>query len=381
MNKLRVELVNTMEVKDIKRSEVAKQVGVSSSRITDFLNDGQELSFDIVVSLVRLIKPQREMELMSNYSLEVTKPKNIRYALEYCSTHRLLDSMSDLLNKAYNHNNKTLTNYAEIYGLVYDWQTNNYESDLDLYKEIRLLSTCDKNLKALHTLLECNVLHSIKEYKLIISLSSIAEKHISAMEDDYLKRSFVVRINQLLGLIDLKVNNDTKSSRERSNNILEADMGSTYSGFAYYLRGMSYFYDDFEAAVKYFSLGISEYKKGDSFAGVNAIKEKMSLLYFVWGKANENCSTKLSSLCNLILDNSNDSLRVFEECEEYFKQSPEGVYLKGLIMNDKELLYQSLSLFLKKGDNLMSRIPYMSLVDSGNEDQVTSYIKEFALTA
>jgi len=75
MDKLRQTLVNAMEIKGIKRSDVAKQVGISGSRVTEFLNDEQEIAFDTVLYMVNILVPEKVKDLMVEYSMQVEKPK------------------------------------------------------------------------------------------------------------------------------------------------------------------------------------------------------------------------------------------------------------------------------------------------------------------
>ncbi len=106
MDKLRQTLVNGMELKNIKRSEVAKKVGVSSSRITEYLNDGKDIPFDILMNMIDLLCPDKEIEMMSEYANEVNKPSSLLLTFEYCSTHRLFDELGQLVTSTKDHNSK-----------------------------------------------------------------------------------------------------------------------------------------------------------------------------------------------------------------------------------------------------------------------------------
>ncbi len=98
MDKLRQTLLNAIEIKGVNRTEIAKSVGLkSSSRVTEFLNNGEEMAFDIVLKIVRSLNPSKEFDLMEIYIEEVSTPKNIKMAMEYSSAHRLLNSLEYLI--------------------------------------------------------------------------------------------------------------------------------------------------------------------------------------------------------------------------------------------------------------------------------------------
>ncbi len=154
---MRQTLLNEMEVKGDTKSLLAQKVDMSNSQITAFFQ-GKEISFDKAVQIVREVKSDSESELINQYCLEVKSPKNIRYAMEYASTHRLLDELSHLINKATNHQNKTLQDYAHMYKLVHDWQTDNYESETELYTKLQSFCPSDLTIKLLQSLLSIKVI-------------------------------------------------------------------------------------------------------------------------------------------------------------------------------------------------------------------------------
>jgi len=206
MDKLRQTLVNAMEIKDVKRSEVAKKVGISSSRVTEFLNDEQELTFDTVLDIVRVLAEDKEIDLMNLYIETISKPKNLKMALEYCSNNRLLDLMHNILNTAENHSNKEIKEYYKMYSLIYKWQIRDYDDKVEFYAELRETSFSNDILQILHLILETNLLYAMKEYKMVKTLSGVAEKKINCLEDCFVKDFLIARVSEMIGYIELKIN-------------------------------------------------------------------------------------------------------------------------------------------------------------------------------
>jgi len=358
MDKLRQTLVNAMEIKGIKRSDVAKQVGISGSRVTEFLNDEQEIAFDTVLYMVNILVPEKVKDLMVEYSMQVEKPKHIRYAMEYNSTHRNLETLEYLVIKARECDNVTLNKWSNLYDLIYRWQTLSFESNSSFYRELRNFNTTDDSLSALSMLLECNVLKSMKQNEAVESLTvSIEEKIdlIDSKREGFVQKSLKCRLFELVGLIELKTKCNFEHVKTCAEEILNCGIGYNYDGFAYYLLAMSEMHNDFSKSLFYLEEAIINYGKSNSFKNVNAMKGNVAVLHFVWGKKNRD--NKHGHLYNLILSNDDRAIEEFKKEGKDFQESTLGLYLKGFILNDANVLAESFIKCFEENDKMMSLLP------------------------
>jgi len=282
MDKLRQTLLNAIEIKGVNRTEIAKSVGLkSSSRVTEFLNNGEEMAFDIVLKIVRSLNPSKEFDLMEIYIEEVSTPKNIKMAMEYSSAHRLLNSLEYLIGLTKNRTTSDLDKWSEIYSLLYTWQTLSYESIDSFYKQIRQCRTTKDELNALLMILECHVLRRMKQNDVVKIVSEIAMDFINKTKEGYVKTSFTCRLNEVLGILELKVFCDLEKAVEHAENILKTRNGHAYNGYAYYILGLSYLTESFEKSLHFLNESVREYKKSNCFINIKAVKGNISLLQFL----------------------------------------------------------------------------------------------------
>jgi len=373
MDKLRQTLLNAIEIKGTKRSDVAKQVGVSSSRVTEFLKDGQELSFDVVVNIVRILSPEKEFELLELYAQEVSNPKNIKLALEYSSTHRLLKPLKHLIEQSGKRNSSDLDKWSQAYKLLYTWQTISYESESSFYKDLRKHNINIPELNAIILLLECHVLRKLDQNETVKILSDIALEEIVKLKDGFIKKSLKCRLDEMLGIVELKVNCNYKQAEMHANNILEANNGNSYDGYAYYILGMCSLTEDFDRSLYYLNESISQYKKCDSFKNIKAIKGNVSLLHFYWCKINE--KEDENDLYNLATQRSVDTSSLIKENQKHLVNTYLGKCLVGYSKSDKDTILESVSESLKSNDMYMAKIAHKKLEDLGEHAYIPKYVK------
>jgi len=378
MDKLRQTLLNAIEIKDENRCDVAKHLNISSSRVTDFLKDKQELPLDVVVKFVRFMDIDNEEELMMDHIKEISRPSNVRYAMEYCSTHGDLDTLGWLLSSNGDNRNKLVKEYVKVYNLVLKFQKREYERVMDFYSEIRSTQVKDETLKALLLILEVYVFYNKKEYTVVKSISEIVEPKVKEIKEDFMRKSLTTRINQSLGFIELKHNCDFMEAEKRAEEILECHSGHSYDGFAYYILGMSNMDSDFNKSLTYFKKSISKFKKCQNFAGVKSIKHNISILHLRWSKVDKDKPS--DDIYNLVVKSDCSEDVLMNQSDEY-KSSPEFYYLKGLINNDKDFLYKGMTMYLKSGDNLLATLPKRELIKLGEKEEFINQIENINMTA
>ncbi len=336
---------------------------MSPSQITGFFK-GKEIAFETVLEIVRYLIPEKELELMEQYSLNITSPRSIRYAMEYCSTHRLLEALSHLINTATNHQNKQLQETVQMYKLVYKWQTKNFPSETELYTQVKSLCPTDLTIKMLQTILEINILHAQKNYRMVKQVAELNQPIIDQLPDEFIKKSFKARLLQLLGYIEVKVNCNFTRTIERATELLNCNIGSTFNSYSFYLYGLSYMLTDYEKSMSFFKKASSEYKKSGLFAGVNAMQGNIFTLNVIWNKVS---NPELQEF----LDSKNDA----------YKQSGKGMYFQSLITKDRELMYDSLTSSLETGDNMLATLASNELKRMGESESYLNRLNKLAFTA
>jgi len=207
-------------------------------------------------------------------------------------------------------------------------------------------------------LLECNVLKSMKQNEAVESLTvSIEEKIdlIDSKREGFVQKSLKCRLFELVGLIELKTKCNFEHVKTCAEEILNCGIGYNYDGFAYYLLAMSEMHNDFSKSLFYLEEAIINYGKSNSFKNVNAMKGNVAVLHFVWGKKNRD--NKHGHLYNLILSNDDRAIEEFKKEGKDFQESTLGLYLKGFILNDANVLAESFIKCFEENDKMMSLLP------------------------
>jgi hypothetical protein len=123
-------------------SETAASIAnYSSSALRKILNgDGKEFDkFNGLVNLVRFLFGENELRLMEQYSNEIDPcNKSARIMLEYLGVNRSLEVLKNLIDRMSECKNKDSREFAKVYTIAYEWQTNYY--DLDTIKFINKIN-------------------------------------------------------------------------------------------------------------------------------------------------------------------------------------------------------------------------------------------------
>jgi len=92
MDKLCQELKNTMEMRGIDQSDIVKNTGVSKATVSNLFSDDvekrKEPKFNNMLKIIRFLDSDNFNDKIEMYMMFVTKPENIKSAIEYCSINK-----------------------------------------------------------------------------------------------------------------------------------------------------------------------------------------------------------------------------------------------------------------------------------------------------
>lgn len=370
---MRQVLLNQMELKNINKSELAKKVGCSNGSLTKFFTQQKPIDFEVVLNIIRYLLPDKETELIKQYCSEISKPEHIKTAFEYLSTNRMLDALKMLLFKAQSIKNNELQEWVQVYTIMHDWQINSRPNNRDkILDDIEKLNTNNEALKPLTTIMESYYYFYIHEYRVMKIFAEKALNALNNLKNDYLKKSFKARIDQMLAYMELKVNCDEEKARKHSRKLIEANVGQPYTAFGYCIIGLSYFYNDVDQCQRHLDKSIKLYKETGQMSHVQAVQNKLNLALNYWN-VSKTTDGKYDKVKKAISINDTDSLN---EIYSDNLENPEYLYFKGLMDNDFETLMMSLVGYVDQSDNFFANLPKQALKQLGYSEKMLDKVVE-----
>lgn len=354
---------------------LAKEIGYSDTPIRNFKNKPEkELdSFESLVKMVRYLEPDREIEIMIDYSNHLRLNFNTaRYMLDYLSVNRQLDEMNSLIEKMKESSNKESALWAKAYSLLYLWQTQSFKLDLDKFlNEVNYLVTKNiPSLEILQRLLKCYIYDQKQYHKQVLEISEEVKFLIEKVEDNYLKRVYSVKINEITSNLKLWVYNDFDGAREDANKVIEADLGIGFTAYAKYTIAQSYFYTSYDKSREYFIDCIRLYETMNRKEVAEDVVGSLEFLEIFWDQKKQDSSFILKE--NELYIKAKLNIDITEDLHNFNDENKQGfiLFLKGINENNTDFLFKSMIQNLKGGDAFSANAARLELQNRGFSEVV-----------
>lgn len=335
-------------------------------------------SLDGLVQLVKHLFPDQEMTLLQEFSKTLNVNKELsRYMLEYLSCNRLLESMDQLLTRMEESSNKTSREWAKVYRLQYQWQTEYYNIEpMEILEKINSINTDVPELKTLLNVMTCNVFYRDKNYKVAYKLYNGIKQGLIQIKELYIRKALTVKSNEIAAYLFLRVQDKPEEAREKALEVLSLNVGDTFNAYANYVIGCSYFYTSFEKANQYLNLSKTTYEKIGRTEAKNDIIDNIEKLEILWNKTEDRFFVTYENKLFNMIKNGND---VTEQLEANKGKINEAFYnyLMGLVKNDTNLLTLSMIQYSKKGDSFWARLPMIELKKNGVHEMLLNELLKF----
>jgi len=335
-------------------------------------------NLDGLVQLVRHLFPDQERALIEEFSMTLdVNNKLARYMLEYLSCNRLLVTMDQLLTRMESAKNTTSREWAKVYRLQHEWQTEYYNiKPLEMLDKVNEIKTTIPELKTQLSIMTCNVFYRDKNYKVAYQLYAGIKEGLFQIKDQYVKKALQVKANEIVSYIYLRVQDKPEEARERAMEVLSLNVGETFNAYANYIIGSSYFYTSFEKANHYLNLSKTTYEKIGRAEAKNDIIDNIEKLEIVWNKSEDRFFVSNENKLFNMIKNGND---VTEQLEANKGKINEAFYnyLMGLLENDTNLLSLSMIQYSKKGDSFWARLPMIELKKNGVHEMLLNELLKF----
>jgi hypothetical protein len=380
LTKFRSVLVEEMGRQGYTMGEFALTIDVNISSLSRFFNDTRETPPDLAAKIVKHLKPELETKFMMEYCGNLNKPKNIKIAMEYCSTHRLLDVLKILIDKGLNDRNSEVNEFARIYSYQYKVYTQEITSK-ELYEAVRYERVNFDELKVFIRLLEVYSLHQQQHYDFMLASVGNLEETIQNLEEEFFRNSYMCRLAQVLMITNLKVLNKPKTARKYAKTIIECKglVGKTFLATAYSIAGQSFIFENTEKYVKYVNKAKSIYLSIGQKEVANNVEYNLQFTKILWGIDGGEyfIDEELKAFALIKKGEKEKGLAIINALEQKDqKKYPIRSYIKGEATGNVNDYWESIKLFKKRGDKFLSNLPKIRLLALGeNEFVVNSFLE------
>lgn len=326
-------------------------------------------NFNGLVNLVKFLFPNEEKILLEEYSKTLDPcNKSARIMLEYLSCNRLLDSMKELIDRMLECNNKESREWAKIYSLQHEWQTDFYGLDFNtLLNRLNEFKTKYVELNVFISILKCNCYYKNRMYKMSFELSHGIQQSLNALKEEYIISSYGVKFNEIMSYLSLRVFNEPDKAIEYAQNVLKFNVGQTFNAYAHYIIGCSHLFTNYEKSREHLCMSSNIYTSLNRKDAADNVNEEIELLDIVWEKKIFSVYYNKEYKYYWLVKNKNT---INEDIESLNLEAPFYNLIKGIKENNTNLILLSMILFVKNGDLFLANLPKFELLNRGHDENI-----------
>ena len=362
--KLQDKIKNHVEKHNIEYKEIAKQSNTSTSTLSKFLNEKNEIDFYSALRIVRYMFSDQETEIIKEYILTMQKPENLRCAMEYASFHGLTDLSSKIIKQELESKNAVNREWASIYDIDLKFHTGIIDPKT-MISMIKNTSIKSVDLQVFKKYLEIKGHYSEYNFQflpyLMFGMSS------DLISNDFLKIYYQTRIS-LAAMNVYMFNDDVENSRANALIVIENNIDKVKTSYAYHALGLTYLYEDYEKSIYNLKKSL-ECVIGNSGL-VRNVNNSITFVSNYWNKGilieGETIEQKHEIIHYYITQNQNEkALKLLSDIDiKTLSKSQKGFYyyFRGICTNNIDDLYQSLNQFNIFGNKFYAKLPAIELL-------------------
>lgn len=345
----------------------------SGSALAKILSDEKKefKKFSGLIKLVRYLWGNESLKVMVNYSKEVDPNKmTARNLLECLVTCREFEAFNNLLDRMDACKNEESKEWARIYRLQYNYELANVPADfINVMNSLNQINVTITELKIYKRMLKSYCYEQLGDFNIVKIMSDDLKLEIDLIENDYIKDSYVIRLNEIMSYNYLRVHNNPEAARECANKILDSNARKAFKAYAYYIIGYSYFFSSYDQAKNNLNKSIELYESLDRKNDVKDLNHKIKFLSIYWDK---NEYEDYYNIVNWLLFNLKKGKDISKQLTENKEKIDDEMYLylEGLCLKSEKKLMLSLIKFTKKSDFFLANLPKIELLKMGYDAEI-----------
>jgi tetratricopeptide (TPR) repeat protein len=357
--------------------KVAKAAGYSCASSFRRVLNNESKEFDKfygLIKAVRMLFPDNELELMSEYALTLDpKKKSACYMLEYLEISKLQDTKRILIDRMKNCSNVISKEWASIYEVDDQYCTGEITFMTAIEKYGRLKCSKDET-KVATTIFKSYCYLDQQMHNLLSQTIFSLDVDIISIHDDYIREMYYSRL-MILQIANSVSLDKIEEARHICKKVLDRVEDPNYRAWAYMHLGNTYMIDSYSTSIDYLKKGLA-IAPSDRYSVKVNLKRSINFLSNLWNKEPEflnhfssHASDKqeiafyhiqkneklmaLSILNKLEISDLNDSQRAFN------------MYFRGLIDGKVKNFSDSIIYFKKSGEFFFRKLPLLELEKMG----------------
>ncbi|MBD1379138.1 AimR family lysis-lysogeny pheromone receptor [Metabacillus arenae] len=362
--------------------EVSIEAGLSSSSaLTKFLDKPEkELEdFSVLVFIVKRLFPDREYQLITEYSLTLDPKKQCsRQALEYADVNNLNDLTDELIIKLAKSKNSTSNEWAAVYKL-HRQMTKGEISVLQANDSLSDISIKSAEMKIFSKVMFLYQYLNKREFKRHEeTINYIDTELINNFSSSFIKNSFNCRILIMKGNARL-FENDVIETRDCIEKCLKITNTVRFIALGYMNLGNTYMFENYDKARSYFLKGVDACEYNPIYKPL--LERSLSFLANYWSKENSYLveeSEDIDDIQEIIfhkisIGQSEEALEMLNSLNKHELTDYDLAYdnyFRGLISKEKSYLYESIKYFKLTGDKFYRNAPLIELKKLGESDHI-----------
>jgi hypothetical protein len=358
------ERIDTLDT-HITWSSIAKELKMTPSAISHFRKKGTELGFGALLKLCKLVFPKNYIDILADWSLNLNKPSNIKYALEFLAANRKIEHIKIFYNNSSRYPSKQIKELIYAYFLLTNHLVSFLNSE-DLFNIVNLKKKAklDETLFILE-ISEAYYYNSINNIdKVAQSLDSL-KKILNRIADPLLSKLYTYRVTELESIVLLFNKSETTESRLLSEKIIKSECGFYCASFfadAYYRIGMSFLFESPDMCLANLKKAKEYYLKDKKAKAANNLeRNEIAFAKIYWGIDTKEGFELEDSYKTFQLIRKGENEQACALVSELDSKSPFTLYYKGLATGDVTALLESLVTFKNKGNYFYAQLPKRAL--------------------
>jgi transcriptional regulator with XRE-family HTH domain len=377
MNKLFLYLQNICEIKNIKQEMIAARIGVGTASVSNYFNGKQEIKFiNFLYLLDYLVEDQKKKsELVFDFCKHSTKHiESDRVAIEWASNNSEFKLQELLIRKM--KKNDTNKPHAEPYEILIRRNFNNIDKK-EFFKATKSLHKKKFNKPETEVLMEIAYIYALWDlgvYKLemmtfLAEMAAEKLERITSKDTQYIKRSFSIRIKEMLANLYLK-GNEIEKVREIANSIFDMEDLHLYPSpiiSIYRVLAESYLFTDKDQSIEYIDKSLRLLNDGSTSLNEmkrDGIQSTSDHIRIHNGMLENLFLTDQSELAHYYatVGEVEKALNVLDTIRKKGKElTAHQLYYKAKALNNKQLMERSRKAFYENNDRFYAQMPEIYL--------------------
>lgn len=374
-------IINEVEKKEIPFKKIAMAIDVSPAAISSFLHGKSEINFYSALKIVRYLFPEKEHEVIPMYIRNLSKPENIRMAMEYASQQNFLSLLQYLVYSQLSSNNVVNREWARIYELDYKLKSGE-TTPQELLIRLKRIRVNTVEMVFMHHWID--VYYSLIKRDLFLVIHFLNEQLeilLEEISEPFLYKCFSTRLYTVLANKYLYLD-DTEKSRFYSQEGIKNNISVESVARMHHIKGLSYMFEDGDIAISHLTTAKHLYQKISLEVQYVNIEKSLIFTSSFWRKEID-IKTDIEDLGyiqeiahhyiskgnykkakEILLNINENKLEPYPKCFQY--------YYLGLIEKDINYFYKSLMLFNQRGDKFFGKLPAIELLKAGEKEVAVS---------